>query len=470
METFDVVVIGGGPAGATFSTLVAQAGHRVLLLEKERFPRYQIGESLLPATINGVCRLLGIEDEIQQTGFVVKRGATFAWGRHPDALWTLNFGRTPARQVPLDPGAPYAYNVPRAVFDAIFFDNARKHGVDVRERHTVREPLLAGGRLCGVTYLDDVGRQGQVRARYVVDASGHSGCLASAVGKREFSAFFRKIAVFGYFENGGRLDVPLDGNVFFHTYQDAWMWYIPLNAHLTSVGVVLPAQQATLVQESPRRALEFYMTHCPRLHELLKGATPAHVPPYDKVRVRSEYSYCHTHFWMPGGLLIGDAACFVDVLLSSGVHLATYGALLAARSVNSILDHNLCEEVGLNEFEARLRLEYAIFYQGLIGLYDMQQESTSYTRWLRTLLQQSNGVYLASPPVQSAAKGGRAVRQSAANVAALRQYNARQIRYAGAPGMHVHEPLPPFSPVLMSSADPLYWSNVSGQPAMQQIP
>jgi halogenation protein CepH len=442
----------------------------VLLLEKERVPRYQIGESLLPATINGIGRLLGIEDEIQQTGFVLKRGATFSWGRHPDALWTLNFGRTPANQVRLDPGAPYAYNVPRAIFDAMLLDNAGKHGVDVREQHKVREPLLADGRIQGVTYLDDAGHQGQARARYVVDASGHSGCLASILGRREFSTFFRKIAVFGYFENGGRLDVPLDGNVFFHTYQDAWMWYIPLNAHLTSVGVVLPAQQATLVQKSPRQALEFYIAHCPLIHKFLKDATPSHIPPYDKIRIRSEYSYCHTHFWMPGGLLLGDAACFVDVLLSSGVHLATYGALLAARSVNSILDHNLSEELGLNEFEARLRLEYAIFYQGLIGLYDMQQESTSYTRWLRTLLQQSNGVYIASRLPQNAADAVPAVRRSAANVVALRQYNARQIRYTGAPGMRVQEPLPSLSPVLVSSVDPLYWSNVFSQPAVHQIP
>jgi hypothetical protein len=177
---------------------------------------------------------------------------------------------------------------------------------------------------------------------------------------------------------------------------------------------------------------------------------------------------------MPGAMLIGDAACFVDVLLSSGVHLATYAALLAARSINSMLDKNFSEAVCMNEFEARLRLEYAVFYQGLVGLYDMTQDAMSYTNWLRTLLQHSNGVYIErqekntvmhtaavqTSSAQEDANGTVAMQRSAENVAILRQYNAQQIRYAGAPGMHSAKPLPPFHPTLTPSLDQLYWLRV----------
>jgi halogenation protein CepH len=462
METFDVIVVGGGPAGATLSTLVAMTGHQVLLLEREQFPRYQIGESLLPATVSGICRLLGIEDQVKRTGFVEKRGATFAWGKHPDTLWTLNFGRTPPDQLHLDPGAPYAYNVPRTAFDLILLDNAKSKGVDVRERHRVRTPILDDGTIKGVEYVDHTGRQAKAYARYVVDASGHGGCLAPAIGEREFSKFFRKIAVFGYYENGRRLASPSEGNVLFETYQDAWLWYIPLDDHLTSVGVVLPADDAERVKHNPQQALEFYISNCPNIRSFLNEATGSQQSPFHGIRTRSEFSYCHTRFWMPGGILIGDAACFVDVLLSSGVHLATYAALLAARSINSILDQNADATLCLNEFEARLRQEYAIFYQGLVGLYDMDQDSETYTHWLRSLLQHSNGVFIEWQEQQKAACPTGLISEDADHpVHALRAYNTQQIRYDGAPGIYIETPLPPLSTPLTPSPNQLYWVNAS---------
>lgn len=470
MENFDVIVIGGGPAGATVATLVAMAGHRVILLEREQFPRYQIGESLLPGTIHGICSLLGIADKVKQSGFVLKRGATFSWGTPADELWSLNFGRTSPDQVVLPPNTPFAYNVPRTVFDELLLDNAAAKGVDVRQRHQVQAPLIEAGAVTGVTYVDHAGRQARAQARYVVDASGHGGCLAAEIGKREFSKFFRKISVFGYFDHGARLAFPIEGNVLFQAYDDTWMWYIPLNERLTSVGVVLPVEQVRRVQESPQKALAFYSAHCPMIRDFLDGAKLCQEPPYDRIRTRSEYSYCQTQFWMPGGLLIGDAACFVDVLLSSGVHLATYAALLAARSINSILTHGWCEDAALNEFEARVRLEYALFYQGLVGLYDMHQSSTAYTTWLRTLLQHSNGVYLegllhqqaasSSPPqpaVMPTDINAQVHQDSLRNVDALRAYNAQQIRYADAAGIHMAKPLPALHTTLAPSADSLYW-------------
>ena len=131
-EETDVVVVGGGPGGSTLATLVAMAGHHVVLLEKEKFPRYQIGESLLPSTVHGICRLTGVADELAKAGFTKKRGGTFRWGANPEP-WTFAFSISPK----MTGETSYAYQVERSKFDQILLDHARHTGVDVREQHTV---------------------------------------------------------------------------------------------------------------------------------------------------------------------------------------------------------------------------------------------------------------------------------------------------------------------------------------------
>src|SRR5580692_4729302 len=128
----DVVVVGGGPGGSTLATMVAMRGHRVVLLEKEKFPRYQIGESLLPSTIHGICRLTGVADELAKAEFVRKRGGTFRWGANEEP-WTFAFSVSPK----MAGETSYAYQVERSKFDEILLDHARRMGVDVREQHTV---------------------------------------------------------------------------------------------------------------------------------------------------------------------------------------------------------------------------------------------------------------------------------------------------------------------------------------------
>ncbi|MEA2540848.1 MAG: FAD-dependent halogenase, partial [Acidobacteriaceae bacterium] len=125
---FDLIVVGGGPAGSTAATLVALQGHRVLLLEKEKFPRYKIGESLLPATVHGICPLLGVSKALKEANFVVKRGGTFRWGKS-QTPWTFSFASSAAMAGPTS----IAYQVERMKFDQILLNNAREKGVDVRE-------------------------------------------------------------------------------------------------------------------------------------------------------------------------------------------------------------------------------------------------------------------------------------------------------------------------------------------------
>lgn len=373
-QEYDVVVVGGGPAGSTVSTLVSKHGHRVLVLEKESFPRYQIGESLLPATVHGIAHLLGVREELQRAGFTVKRGGTFKWGRNPEP-WTFEFAVSRRMAGPTS----YAYQVERMKFDAILLDNARRNGVEVRENSPVLGVVAEDGRIRGVRYRDPRGATVEVRARYVVDASGNTTRLSGAGGaRRAYSPFFRNLALFAYYRGAKRLPEPKSGNILCVAFDHGWFWFIPLTPELTSVGAVVGRESARLVQGDPEAAMRTFIDACPLIRDHLAGATRVTEGPYGRFRVRKDWSYCNDRFWSPGLVLVGDAACFVDPVFSSGVHLATYGGLLAARSINACLAGGVDEESAFREFERRYRNEYRLFHDFLIGFYDMHRSEDSY--------------------------------------------------------------------------------------------
>jgi FAD-dependent halogenase len=373
-DTYDLIVVGGGPGGCTASTLVALDGHRVLLLEKESFPRYQIGESLLPSTIHGICPLLGVENEIRRAGFTRKRGGTFRWGANPEP-WTFSFAISQRMAGPTS----FAYQVERMRFDQILLDNARKVGVDVRERHPAVDLLRSADRVTGVRYRDPAGGEHEAYATFVIDASGHRSRLHNGVGgQREYSPFFRNLALFGYFENGRRLPEPNSGNILCAAFPSGWFWYIPLSPTLTSVGAVVKQELAAQVQGDPEAAFQALIDDCPMIKDYLAEAHRSTEEPYDQIRVRKDYSYDRTVLWSPGMALVGDAACFIDPVFSSGVHLATYGALLAARSVNSVLAGEVDEQRCFAEFEARYRREFALFRDFLMAFYQTHVDEDSY--------------------------------------------------------------------------------------------
>ena len=374
VEHADVVVIGGGPGGSTLAALVAMQGHRVVVLEKEKFPRWQIGESLLPSTVHGVCRLTGVADQLARAGFTVKRGGTQRWGANPEP-WTFSFSVSPK----MTGQTSYAYQVERSKFDKILLDHARAKGADVREECTVTGIIGDADRVRGVTYADAAGRAGRISAEYVVDASGNKSRTYKEVGgTRRYSEFFRSLALFGYFEGGKRLPPPYSGNILSAAFDSGWFWYIPLSKTLTSVGAVVRREMASKVQGDPEKALRALIAECPIISEYLSGAERVTEGEYGQLRVRKDYSYSNTKFWRPGMVLIGDAACFVDPIFSTGVHLATYSALLAARSINSVLAQRVDEQAAFGEFEQRYRREFGVYYEFGVAFYDMHVSESSY--------------------------------------------------------------------------------------------
>ncbi|UMP03432.1 tryptophan 7-halogenase [Amycolatopsis sp. EV170708-02-1] len=381
MDDYDVIVVGGGPGGSTAAGLTAAEGHRVLLLDKDVFPRYQIGESLLPATIHGICAMLGVRDDIERAGFVRKHGGTFKWGTRPEP-WTFSFAASDRMAGPTS----YAYQVERARFDTLLLDGARRLGAEVRQEHRALGTIRTGDRIGGVRYLDDTGRERRATARFVVDASGHGSRLHHDVGgTREYSPHFRNLALFGYFEGGGRMPAPGSGNILCVSFTDGWFWYIPLSDTLTSVGAVVKHSSANRVQGDPAAAYTSLIGECPLIGELLRNARRATEPPYDRLRVRKDYSYDRTALWAPGMVLVGDAACFIDPVFSSGVHLATYSALLAARSINSVLAGFADEKRCFAEFEARYRREFGLFRDFLVTFYELDTDEDAYFAHARQL-------------------------------------------------------------------------------------
>jgi halogenation protein CepH len=373
-EEFDVVVVGGGPAGSTLAALVAKQGHSVLVLEKESFPRYQIGESLLPSTVHGICRLTGAADELAKAGFPLKRGGTFRWGANPEP-WQFTFSVSEKMAGPTST----AYQVERSKFDKILLDNARRVGARVQEQCAVIDVVEDGDRVTGVRYTNSDGTERTAAAKFVVDASGNKSRLYNRVGgKREYSEFFRSLALFGYFEGGKRMPEPSRFNILCVAFESGWFWYIPLSDTLTSVGAVVRRELAEKIQGDPEQALQALIAECPMIADYLSPAERVTEGDYGQIRVRKDYSYHHTTFWRPGMMLVGDAACFVDPVFSSGVHLATYSGLLAARSINSVLAGQVEEKTAMQEFEARYRREYSVFYEFLVSFYEMHRDENSY--------------------------------------------------------------------------------------------
>ena len=323
----DVLVVGGGPAGATVATLLAERGRDVAVFEKAHHPRFHIGESLLPANVQLLDRL-GVRQQIEAIG-MPKYGVEFVSPDH-DHLSYIEFGEG------LDKSMPYAWQVRRSEFDEILFRNAAAKGARTFEGSRVREVAFdAGGATVQVDVETDDGATVRQtwRTKFVVDASGRDTLLANQFKCKEKNPRHNSSAIFGHFTGAKRLPGKLEGNITILWFAHGWFWFIPLADGTTSVGAVCWPHY---LKSRKKPLVEFFrdtIAMCPGLAERLEGATLVD----DLVHATGNYSYTSTRSSGERYLMLGDAYAFIDPVFSTGVYLAMHSAFRGVDVIEATL-------------------------------------------------------------------------------------------------------------------------------------
>ncbi len=345
----DVVVVGGGPAGSSVAALVKKyaPGARVVLVERDRFPRHHIGESLV-ADVNRLLYDMDAYDKIAGAGFLRKSGATFVWGldRTP---WSVEFedidcipGYSPGRGYQTG----YTWHVRRDEYDSILLDHARELGAEVLSGTPADIVVDEDGGAVSVRLRD--GRT--LRPRWVVDATGQHSQVASRMNARTFDPELQNVAVYAYYA-GARLAPELSGSwdrcrIAVVSIDEGWIWYIPVAPHLVSVGVV--TSRDVLARRGSTSLAEFHdaaLAGCAELRPLLAGARRVQYPGAGAdVLVVRDYCYSVSTIHGPGWALCGDAAGFVDPILSVGCYLSHASASHLAYALGSLLSGDAVDE------------------------------------------------------------------------------------------------------------------------------
>lgn len=337
-EEVDALVIGGGPAGSTAAAVMAKAGLRVLLLEAGAHPRAHVGESLLPGIIPILAEIDALA-EVEAAGFGRKTGSTlWNWGRTP--RWDLWFYDSDEYD--------HAWLVERARFDAILFDAARRAGATVLQRAIARELLWEGERLTGARWEHE-GTSRRTRARITIDATGQSMLLGRAKGRREEIAGLKHQAMWAHFTGCVGLPPPRHEQALFVAEAAQWWWFFPFGGGKASVGVVqLDAGEA---RGAPRRDFDGLLAAVEELGPVL-GPEARRVTP---VRHERDWSYRMSEVTGPGWLQVGDAAGFIDPVLSTGVLLALHSAWHAGRTAIAVLREGADEATARAAYQAHHR-------------------------------------------------------------------------------------------------------------------
>ncbi len=347
---YDVIVMGGGPAGSCVSTLLAQQGRRVLVVEKERFPRHHIGESLIPETYWPLKRM-GVLDKIRQAGFTKKFSVQFASndGRFSRPFY---FFETNHHE------SAVTWQVLRSKFDALMLDHARESGAEVRQGTLVQDVLFDGERAVGVEIREaGDGARGPVErlsAHVLVDATGLNALLSSRLGLRLRDPKLRKAVVYSYFR-GARRDPGVDhgATLVLRTPpgSNGWFWFIPLAEDVTSVGIV--ADPDYLFGGRGRDLEKIFaeeIERCAAVRSRVEHATRV-----DRHYTIQDYSFRSRRCSGPGYVMIGDAYGFLDPIYSTGVFLALKSAELAADAIERAFRAEDFSGETLGAHEPRLR-------------------------------------------------------------------------------------------------------------------
>ncbi len=319
----DVVVIGGGPAGATCATLMAQQGLKVRLFEREKFPRFHIGESMIPETY-WVLKRLNMLPKLQQSSFVKKHSVQFVSANGKQSAPFYFWDNRPHE-------CSQTWQVVRSEFDQMMLENAREHGVNAEEEVRVLDVIFEDSRAVGVRLQRKGGERFEVRSKVVVDASGHSALIQNRLKLRVWDPILNKGAIWTYWENARRDPGRDEGatSVIQTPNKQGWFWYIPLHNNRVSVGVVGPFEYLFNKSRTDHEATYLEeVANCPNVQDRLREAH--RVTGYFATK---DFSYRGKECAGDGWVAIGDAFGFLDPLYSSGILLALRSGEVAADAI-----------------------------------------------------------------------------------------------------------------------------------------
>ena len=336
-----MLIIGGGPAGATAAALLAAQGRNVVLLEKAHHPRFHIGESLLPANV-ALFDKLGVREQVEKIG-MPKWGVEFVSPHHQHRSY-FEFGDA------WDKTMPYAWQVRRSELDEILFRNAAARGARTFEGCQAHEVAFDEDGATVQAVLDD-GATKTWHARFVLDASGRDTLLANKFDLKKKNPKHNSAALFGHFRNAERLPGRMEGNITILWFAHGWFWSIPLADGTTSVGAVCWPYYLKSRDKPMKEFFADTIALCPALAERLKDATLVD----DAVHATGNYSYTSTRCSGERYLMLGDAYTFIDPVFSSGVYLAMVSAFEGAEVVAACLDRPTQAARARQGFEAAMR-------------------------------------------------------------------------------------------------------------------
>jgi flavin-dependent dehydrogenase len=391
-NTCEVLVVGGGPAGSTVAALLAERGVDVLLLEKERHPRFHIGESLLPFNVPMFERL-GIADDVARIG-LPKWGVDFVSPAHSRTV-TFEFADA------WDKSLPSSFQVRRSEFDHILIRNAATKGARVIEGCRVTELDLSHADGVEATTTDEAGQEHRWRARFLVDATGRDTLVASKLGLKDRNRRHASAAIYGHFIDAKRQAGRAEGNISIFWFDHGWIWFIPLADGTTSIGAVCPPEYLKSRKTDVTTFFQQTIAKAPALMERLSGATLT-----GPATATGNYSYRARSMVGRNYLMVGDAFAFIDPVFSTGVYLAMNSAFRATDTVMAVLREPRRADRALARFSADAqrgidRFSWFIYRMNQPALRDLFMNPRNVLRLQEAMLAMLSGDVFRRSPVHT---------------------------------------------------------------------